>query len=80
MNVAIKGGKIFIAREWLVVTIMTFVMIVAWIGVSVYKVLSKSNIAPAQAERIKVFLPTLNETALQNLDSRETAKPVEKDQ
>jgi len=80
MNVVVKGGKIFIAKEWLVVVIMTFIMIVAWIGVSVYQVLSKSDIAPAQVERLKVFLPTLDETALQNLDSRKTVEPTEKAQ
>lgn len=80
MNVVVKGGKIFIAKEWLVVVIMTFIMIVAWISVSVYQVLSKSDIAPAQAARLKVFLPTLDETALQNLDSRKTPESTEKAQ
>ncbi|KKT45554.1 MAG: hypothetical protein UW37_C0045G0005 [Candidatus Gottesmanbacteria bacterium GW2011_GWA2_44_17] len=80
MSVVVPREKIFIAREWLVVVIMTFIMIVAWIGVSVYQVLSKSDIAPAQAERLKVFLPTLDEAALQNLENRKTVEPTEKAQ
>ncbi|MBI2309722.1 hypothetical protein HYU89_02380 [Candidatus Collierbacteria bacterium] len=70
MSVVVKSEKIFIAKEWLVVAVMTFMMVVAWISVSVYQVLSKSGIAPAQAERLKGFSPVLDEVALQDLGSR----------
>lgn len=70
MSVVVKSEKIFIAKEWLVVAIMTIMMAVAWISVSVYQVLSKSVIAPAQTERLKEFSPVLDEVALQDLGSR----------
>ena len=56
MSMVVQKEKIFIAREWLIVVVMTFLMVGAWIGASVYYVLSKPDIAPAQAERLKRFL------------------------
>lgn len=70
MSVVAPREKIFIPKEWLVVAIMTVMMAAAWIGVSVYQVLSKSEIAPAQAERLKEFVPVLDEMALQDLGGR----------
>jgi len=65
-----KTEKIFIAKEWLVVTVMTCMMIVAWISISIYQILSKTDIAPAQIERLKEFVPVLDEVALQDLENR----------
>ena len=70
MSVIAPREKMFIAREWMVVAIMTIMMAAAWIGVSVYQVFSKSEIAPAQAERLKEFVPVLDEMALQDLGGR----------
>ena len=70
MSLVVPREKIFIAKQWLVAAIMTFMMVAAWIGVSVYQVLTKSDIAPAQAERLKVFVPVLDEAALQDLEDR----------
>lgn len=70
MSVVAPMEKIFIPKEWLVVAIMTIMMVAAWIGVSVYQVFSKSEIAPAQAERLKEFLPVLDEMVLQDLGGR----------
>lgn len=70
MSAVAPREKIFIAKEWLFVAIMTVMMIAAWIGASVYQVFSKSEIAPAQAERLKEFVPVLDETALRDLGGR----------
>ena len=47
-----------------------FLMVGAWIGASVYYVLSKPDIAPAQAERLKEISPVLDEIVLQDLGNR----------
>lgn len=70
MSVVTPREKIFIPKEWLAVAIMTVMMAAAWIGVSVYQVFSRSEIAPAQAERLKEFVPVLDEIALQDLGGR----------
>ena len=70
MSAVAPREKIFIPKEWLVVAIMTVTMAAAWIGVSVYQVFSRSEIAPAQAERLKEFVPVLDEMALQDLGGR----------
>ncbi|MBI5355994.1 hypothetical protein HZB78_00070 [Candidatus Collierbacteria bacterium] len=70
MNLVVQKEKIFIPREWLIVVIMTFLMAGAWIGVSVYYVLTKPNIVPAQAERLKEISPVLDKVILQDLGSR----------
>lgn len=70
MSMVVQKEKIFIAKEWLVVVIMTFLMAGAWIGVSVYYILSKSEVVPSQQERLKEISPVLDETVLQDLGSR----------
>lgn len=70
MSMVVQKEKIFIAKEWLVVVIMTFLMVGAWIGVSVYYILSKSEVVPSQQERLKEISPVLDETVLQDLGSR----------
>lgn len=70
MSLVVQKEKIFIAREWLIVVIMTFLMAGAWIGVSIYYVLSKPDIVPAQGERLKEISPVLDETVLQELSNR----------
>ncbi|MEK7111600.1 MAG: hypothetical protein AAB856_03330 [Patescibacteria group bacterium] len=70
MSMVVQKEKIFIAREWLIVVVMTFLMVGAWIGASVYYVLSKPDIAPAQAERLKEISPVLDEIVLQDLGNR----------
>jgi hypothetical protein len=70
MSLIVQKEKIFIAREWLVVVIMTFLMAGAWIGVSVYYVLSKPDIAPAQTDRLKEISPVLDEVVMQDLGGR----------
>lgn len=70
MSMVVQKEKIFIAREWLIVVVMTFLMVGAWIGASVYYVLSKPDVAPAQAERLKEISPVLDEIVLQDLGNR----------
>lgn len=70
MSMVVQKEKIFIAREWLIVVVMTFLMAGAWIGASVYYVLSKPDIVPAQAERLKEISPVLDEIVLQDLGNR----------
>ena len=70
MSLVVQKEKIFIAREWLIVIIMTFLMAGAWLGVSVYYVLAKPDIAPAPAGRLKEISPVLDEIVLQDLGSR----------
>lgn len=70
MSMVVQKEKIFIAREWLIVVVMTFLMVGAWIGASVYYVLSKPDIAPAQEERLKEISPVLDEIVLQDLGNR----------
>ncbi|MFH1289472.1 MAG: hypothetical protein ABIH88_02010 [Patescibacteria group bacterium] len=62
--------KFKFGKDLLVLTILTLLVIVTWVGFDIYKALNKTTIPKATKEQMQKLDPTLNTKVIEDIKSR----------
>ena len=69
-NTITKPKPILITRDWLLISILSMITVLVWIGVSVYHTVNTSTVNEPQQARMKLISVELDEAVITELSGK----------